>query len=268
MRALQTIAFVLILHQGVAQGRVRTVETDSGTAVLHYFTTGELSAIERMDTEDHWGRSIAYTKDGRTVFETQTRKVGGHARVNFSFHANGGISKAEVSDAPDGGIQWYRSTSTYDENGERTGFTEQGHDDDGLIPRPTAWMLPMPETPEVPPPQEVVQEQRLFVNEVYVTNGSGWPIEIKVEPKEPSPALQGSQFVLPVGETMLVGSYGVGETFVSPVQRMKITGTVTTRRGKQKQVGVLMMEKRQVDPERMAWFYHVMPSGGRVGFGF
>ncbi|HRF80597.1 MAG TPA: hypothetical protein PL070_10975, partial [Flavobacteriales bacterium] len=114
----------------------------------------------------------------------------------------------------------------------------------------------------------VVPCQRMFVNEVFVVNGSSWPVEITVEPRDPSPALQGSKIVLAAGESRMVGTYSVGETFVSPVQRMKVVGMVTNKRGKQRQVGVLMMEERQVDPQRKAWFYHVMPNGGRVGFGF
>ncbi len=123
----------------------------------------------------------------------------------------------------------------------------------------------------VPPPnatQQIPLEQEAFVNEVHVMNGSNWPVEIKVEPKTPSSALQGSQFMLRPGETKLIDTYNVGGTFAPPVQRMTVTGWVTNKRGKKKQVGVLMMEHRQVDPERKAWFYHVMPNGGRIGFGF
>lgn len=109
--------------------------------------------------------------------------------------------------------------------------------------------------------------QRLFVNEVFVVNGSGRPVEITIEPKDPSPALQGSTFVLAPGASQQVGTYSMGEVFVSPVTRMKVIGKVTNRRGKQREVGVLMMEERQVDPQRKAWFYHVLPHGGRVGFG-
>lgn len=136
---------------------------------------------------------------------------------------------------------------------------------DALFPscRLMSWCVPPPNAT-----QQVPLQQEVFVNEVHVMNGSSWPVEIKVEPKAPSSALQGSQFMLRPGETKLIDTYSVGGTFVPPVQRMTVTGWVTNKRGKKKQVGVLMMEQRQVDPERKAWFYHVMPNGGRIGFGF
>ena len=109
-----------------AQGREQTVKTDTGTVILHWSTTGQLSSKAWMDVADRWGHSWAYDRSGRVIFERQTRKIGGHASVDFSYHPDGTVSKAEVSQAPDGGIQWYRSTTTFDTAGVQTGFTEQG----------------------------------------------------------------------------------------------------------------------------------------------
>ena len=273
MRTLQTIAFLLALLNGHAQGRSRTLTTDSGTVVLHYFTTGELSTKEWMDTQDHWGRSSAYKRSGELIFQGQTRRVAGHATVDFSYHPNGGVSKVETSDAPDGGIQWYRSTTTFDEEGNKTGHTEQGHDGRGLIPRVTVDTDQAPSPPTVAPkptPAEQYgdQGQRLFVNEVYVVNGSRWPVEVSVEPMAPSPALQAGKYLIAPGAQQLIGSYSIGEAFVSPVKRMKVTGRATNRKGRQRAIGVLMMEDRQLGPERKVWYYHVMGTGGRVGIGF
>jgi len=247
----------------------KEVRTDSGSVVLHHLRTGEVSTREWRDKNDHWGRSWAYKRTGEVIFVGETRRVAGHASVHFSYHGNGAVSKVDVSDAPDAGIQWYNSTTTFDEHGDQTGHSEQSHED-LLSPRVTIIHEEEPSQPVLVPQRqaEVVACQRMFVNEVFVVNGSGWPVEITVEPRDPSPALQGSKFVLAAGESRMVGTYSIGEQFGSPVQRMKVTGTVTNKRGKQRQVGVLMMEERQVDPQRKAWFYHVMPNGGRVGFGF
>lgn len=273
MRTFQSILFLLVLLHAHGQGRTTTTVTDSGKVVLHYFTTGEVSTKEWMDTDDRWGRSWAFGRDSRILIDQQTRKVGGHASVSFRYHPNGGVSRVEVSDAPDGGIQWYRSTRTFDEKGDQTSFEEQGWDDrpmhaPHLLP-PTTKAPPDPKAPQPQAPHKVttVKCQRLFVNEVFVVNGSGRPVEITIEPKDQSPALQGSTFVLAPGASQQVGTYSMGEVFVSPVTRMKVIGKVTNRRGKQREVGVLMMEERQVDPQRKAWFYHVLPHGGRVGFG-
>ena len=263
VRVLHSIAFMLVMVQGSAQGRTKTMATDSGVVRLHYFTTGELSTKEWMDKEDRWGRSWAYSRDGRTIIDRQTRKFAGHASVHFDYHKTGGVRRAEIGDAPDGGIQWYRSTTTFDENGDQTSFTEQGHDNDGIIPslRRQAEQPQLPTVVTTPKPVD-------RTSEVYVANGSSWPVVITVDAKDAALALQGSQFILPPGESVLVATYTDPNDFISPVHKISVTGSVTNRRGKKKTVGVLMMEKRQVDNQRRAWFYHVMPNGGRVGFGF
>ncbi|MBL7950182.1 MAG: hypothetical protein JNM62_00565 [Flavobacteriales bacterium] len=108
----------------------------------------------------------------------------------------------------------------------------------------------------------------VFHSEVYVVNGSSWPVLITVAPKGKALALEGSQFILEAGKEMSIASYTDSLDFVSPVQKMTVTGTVTDRRGKPKTIGVLMMEKRRIDDHRHQWIYEVMPAGGRVGFGF
>lgn len=268
MRAALLLLMALLPYLLLGQHGRKEVRTDSGLVVLHHFKTGEVSTREWRDKDDRFGLTTAYDRTGKEIFRFGTRRIGGHASVHFSYHANGAISKAEASDAPDAGIQWFRSTTTFDDQGNQTGYWKEGHED---LMRPSV-ILTRPEEPISPVvPQSipaVVPCQRMFVNEVFVVNGSSWPVEITVEPRDPSPALQGSKIVLAAGESRMVGTYSVGETFVSPVQRMKVVGMVTNKRGKQRQVGVLMMEERQVDPQRKAWFYHVMPNGGRVGFGF
>lgn len=267
---LRTTLFVALntLALSAQIGR-KELRTDSGLVVLHHFATGGISTQEWTDKDDRFGRSIAYDEVGREIFSYHTRRVGGHASAHFSYHPSGAISKVEVSDAPDGGIQWYRSTSTYDEAGNRTGFSEEGRDNYGPLHSPLRIDLPEPTPSEItiPPKQEVMECQQLFVNEVHIMNASSWQVEFNISPKDPSPALQASQFVLAPGQSKLVGTYSVGETFVSPVQRMSVVGTVMNKRGKKKQVGVLLMEQRQIDPQRKAWTYHVMPNGGRIGFG-
>lgn len=268
MRAALLLLMALLPYLLLGQHGRKEVRTDSGLVVLHHFKTGEVSTREWRDKDDRFGLTTAYDRTGKEIFRFGTRRIGGHASVHFSYHSNGAISKAEASDAPDAGIQWFRSTTTFDDQGNQTGYWKESHED---LMRPSV-IFTQPEEPISPivpqPVPTVVPCQRMFVNEVFVVNGSSWPVEITVEPRDPSPALQGSKIVLAAGESRMVGTYSVGETFVSPVQRMKVVGMVTNKRGKQRQVGVLMMEERQVDPQRKAWFYHVMPNGGRVGFGF
>ncbi len=107
-----------------------------------------------------------------------------------------------------------------------------------------------------------------FFNEIIVRNSTSWAVTITVVPKHPSMEGQGSTFVLEPGGSTVIGRYSDPDGFVSPVQRMTVTGTVRNRKGKPKAIGVLMMDKRQVSPEHRAWYYHVMGNGGSVGFSF
>lgn len=69
-------------------------------------------------------------------------------------------------------------------------------------------------------------------------------------------------------EHELIGTYVDEGGFVSPVKKLRVTGTVTNKRGKRRTVGVLLMEERKVDMHHKTWVYHVMSQGGRVGIGF
>lgn len=111
-------------------------------------------------------------------------------------------------------------------------------------------------------------DQGSYVSDIFVTNTSSWVVRIEVVPKHPSMEGKGSQFVMLPGTTTKIASYTDEAGFVSPVQRMKVTGTMTTRKGKEKVVGVLMMEDRRIDAHHHSFVYHVMGNGGRVGFGF
>ena len=116
---LATFTNLTALH---GQGRVRIIETDSGRVVQHYFTTGQVSTREWTDKDGRFGRSRAFKRDGTIIVDHHTRRIAGHASVHFQYHPNGAVSKAEFSDAPDAGIQWYESITTFDDQGNRTGF--------------------------------------------------------------------------------------------------------------------------------------------------
>ena len=237
-----------------AQGREKIVNTDSGRVVLHYFTTGQLSTKEWMDIDDRWGRSQAFARDGRELINHQTRKIGGHASVDFSYHSSGGISKAEVSDAPDGGIQWYRSTTTFDANGVQTGFTEQGQDNEGPITRPDVRVMPAPQVAQ-PIKQEEVKEQRMFSTEVFVVNASKYTCRMDVVAKYPSPALQNSNHTIAPGDTVRIGTYSTGEIYENATKHATITAKRWSRKAK-KQVAyrILREEVTAVEPEARKYY--------------
>lgn len=93
----------------------------------HYFGNRKVST-SICYTDGRFGKASAYNRQGKLIYERHIRKVAGHATVHFSYYASGAVSKAEWSDAPDGGIQWYRSTTLFSESGEITSETEDNWD--------------------------------------------------------------------------------------------------------------------------------------------
>ena len=213
MRLLASLLLLTLATASSAQQKERILKTDTGTVVLRFFNSGQVSTKEWRDKHDRWGRSWAFKKNGEVIFEGQTRRFAGHSSVHFSYHANGAVSMAETSDAPDGGIQWHRSTTTFDDHGNKTGFTEQGHDDHGIIPRPGMHVQQWPPEPEQPKQQEVVVCQRMFVNELFVVNPTNAAVRVSVTPKEPSPALPGGTWTMAPGDTIRIGTYSKGEAW-------------------------------------------------------
>lgn len=248
------ILFVVCLAPRLsAQGRVKEYLTDSGRTVVRYFVSGQVSTMEWMDKDDRWGRSLAFKKDGSILVDHATRRIAAHASVHFEYHRNGAVSKCEISDAPDAGIQWYRSTTTFNDRGDRTDFWEEGHDDRGLLPRPDMRL----EQPAVlvPPVPRIDEEPHLFVNEVYVVNKTKWPCAVAVTAIHASPALKDSSYVLLPGDSVHVGSYTIGAMFGAPETQM----VLKARRSNKKrplQFGPALA--RDVAPERRAYALHIL----------
>lgn len=230
-----------------AQGKESTEKTDTGTVVLHWFTTGQLSSKAWMDADDRWGHCWAYDRQGRVIFDRQTRNVGGHASVHFRYHPNGAVGRVEYSTAPDGGIQWYKSTTAFDPEGNQTGFNEQGSGTEG----PVHPGLVKPERPMIMPgtPQRAIREQQLFINEYFVVARKNCRVQLR--PKENSPAAKNIDATLLKGDTLRGGMYSLGERFDPPLEQIALTAT--NRRGKAR-YKVLRTDSMQVNAEHRRWY--------------
>ncbi|MBL7981231.1 MAG: hypothetical protein JNL52_05415 [Flavobacteriales bacterium] len=256
MRHLMSLLCLLSVPAMAQLGR-KELRTDTGLVVLHHFRTGQVSTKEWRDPDDRFGRSIAYDSAGREIFSYHTRRIGGHASVYFSYHPNGAVSKAEVSDAPDAGIQWYRSTTTFDDKGNRTGFWEEGRDNYGPLHSPSRWVLQeeAPTVVTVPPKPAVVECQKLFVNEVYLVNATRQAGKATVKALRPSPALKDSEHTLAPGDTVRLGTYSVGERFIEPDTELTVDVRRALRnRRKPAAVGVVRTDSVQVNAEQRRYY--------------
>ena len=211
MRLSTTLLVALSTLSLSAQIGRKELHTDSGLVILHHFMNGGVSTKEWRDKDERFGRSIAYDRGGREIFSFHTRRIGGHASVHFSYHPNGAVSKAEVSDAPDAGIQWYRSTTTFDDQGNQTGFWEQSHEDLTTLRFHTG-------------PDEPVLAycQKLFTNEVFLVNATRQAGKATVKVRSSSPALKDSEHTLAPGDTVRLGTYSVGERFAAPETELTV----------------------------------------------
>ncbi len=216
MRIPLALFVTLLISQSWAQIGRKELKTDSGTVILHHFKQGGISTREWTDKNDQWGASWAYARSGDVIFHGQTRRFAGHSSVRFSYHPSGAVSRVETSDAPDGGIQWYKSTTTFDEDGHKTGFSEHGRDNYGPIPRldwPPDRSPPQPKAPapKEEPRQEVVECQRMFQTELFVVNPTNSAVRVVATPKDPSPAMPGGTWTMAPGDTIRIGTYSMGE---------------------------------------------------------
>lgn len=255
-RSMLIVLFATTGSMLLGQGKRVQVNTDTGKVVLHHFTTGQLSTKEWTDLNGYWGRSWAYNRSGEVIFEGQTRRVAGHASVRFSYHPNGGVSKVETSDAPDGGIQWYRSTTTFDEDGNRTGFTEDGRDNYGPIPRlfehprtiPT--VEPVKPIPVTPPKQEVAICQRMFQSELFVVNPTNAAVRVVATPKESSPGLPGGTYTMAPGDTIRIGTFSKGEVWPDWKTMLELSIVQVVLGDRNKAVARIRTDERLLSEER------------------
>lgn len=100
----------------------------------HYYKTGQLSTIVSYDKDNRWGKAIAYNKAGKQIYEWELRRIAGHASVHFSYNSEGGVEKAEWSSAPDGGIQWYHTTTYFNPDGTINHEVKDNWDDRVTVP--------------------------------------------------------------------------------------------------------------------------------------
>lgn len=256
MRLLSTTLLLLSFNLLVAQGKVRSFKADSGTVVIYYFTDGKVSTRAWTHGPEcrQEGKSWAYDHDGRVLVEWSTRRYAGHSSMDCTYHPNGAVNKVEVSTAPDGGIQWYRGTYTFDENGKQLSFWEQGHDNEGPIPRLETHIVTHPQVKD-PSENEVLEEQRLFINEVFVVNPTRSACRVFVTPNQPSPALTGGAYTMAPGDTLRVGMYSMGEIFQAPDHHLTMDINQVELERRKKVVARTRIDQVQASTEHRRYYY-------------
>lgn len=106
---------VLLSHQASCQYYTELPLTRC--TMQYYQGTKSVSTSVCYDSIRRNGRAVVLNKSGDTTAQWHLRGYAGSASVHFDYHANGAPRKAHYSSQPDGGIQFYRETVTFDQQG-------------------------------------------------------------------------------------------------------------------------------------------------------
>ena len=203
---------------------------------ITYFKNKAQSTSKCYDEYNRWGVAKAFNTKGEVIFERGLRKVGGHSSVYFSFYPSGAVHIAECSDAPDGGIQWFKSKTTFDENGKIIDYWEQSNDD---MRRPSVIINPnrdeKPLQPQNPPPAPKPEPK---------------PIQTPQPVIPPSPTLKPNECAVPItSQLWLVNKTPVKiKVLIWPENPKDSERTVEIDKEQSVMVGFLNADKGFEDP--------------------
>ncbi len=177
---------------------------------------GSVSTSECYEHNSSFGKSRAFDKDGKIIYEKEIRKVGGHSYVLFDYFDNGAVKRAEWHDAPDGGIQWYSSVTTFSDDGKVISEHEQDYNTSPstvLKTRPGG--LQQKPAPEKPQPSQSMKCAVIYSSEFWFINTMPYPVIVHVESKSKG----GISFTVNLnkGATAMGGSRILAEQFEKPL---------------------------------------------------
>lgn len=96
---------------------IKTLESSIETC---FHQNGKNSTIQIWDLNRRNGSIEGFNNKGESIFKFYLRTYAGHASAHWEYYSNGQVKKINYSSAPDGGIQHYSGSRTYDENGNQT----------------------------------------------------------------------------------------------------------------------------------------------------
>ncbi|MFP9117522.1 hypothetical protein ACLI08_07030 [Flavobacterium sp. RNTU_13] len=168
MRKIITLSVALLMFfVGFGQKKTPVITQKDGTTIQKYYhKNGTVSTLETWDNNHRFGEVKGFNRNGAQIFMYHLRAIGGHASAYITYYADGQVQKVEYSDAPDAGIQHYQSWTTFNENGEQTGFSESKYPDDTLV----TFRRTQQEQPVVQRPQETIVCAVPYCSVVKVVN--------------------------------------------------------------------------------------------------
>ncbi|MFQ3576711.1 MAG: hypothetical protein SNJ77_09780 [Cytophagales bacterium] len=204
----------------------------------------------------YWGYAKAFDREGKLIFNAQTRRVAGHASVHFTFHPNGMVKTAHYTSHPDGGIQWTDIKHHFDENGKETHVDDRSSD---LYGRPTIHptfkihhekeeIQPKREV-EITKPvkQETITCAEVYETEVYLVNLSKRKTRFSFNSLVKMNNQLNSPIEIAVGDSLKLGSFTEAQMFTHPKERIKFELAT-------KNIKVLWDEPQQISKTKRKYY--------------
>jgi hypothetical protein len=248
MKKLLLFTLIFLAQQGWAQ----TQSSKLDTQWLHQkkYSNGRWSAYAYLLKSTGNGKAACFTPQGKVMFESSISRNHGHHSVTFLHHANGVVSKAETSQAPDAGIQWYKSQIYFNEKGEKIREERQSHDDlerimlldppfeiHPSVPRPN-----QPFTPTVPPSKPAPTCAVIYSNILVVENLTAFPIQVQFAARQ-----RIKTSIIAPGESRNVDTLIQAQFFQNPIKEGVFQVELTQKRKKWECVSMPAIETKTSD---------------------
>lgn len=128
---LPSIVMLFLAFSGPAasnaftQGTDKVVQKGAESFRYHYFQgSTKVSTVWHLPQSGQKGYAVAYNRAGEEIYRQELSRMHMIQSVRFSYHPNGAVSVARYSWHPDAGIQSGGTTTTFDDQGNKTGESE------------------------------------------------------------------------------------------------------------------------------------------------
>ncbi|MFI5203924.1 MAG: hypothetical protein ACHQF2_05455 [Flavobacteriales bacterium] len=130
MKIVIGLFLISLSLQAGAQLKPRTVIKKKGNYMYAYHQNGKRSTeIFRPKNTQTKGYAIAYNNIGTNIYKKEISRTNMISSVEFTYYENGAVKSARYSWHPDGGIQWGKETTFFDETGKITNTTNESNED-------------------------------------------------------------------------------------------------------------------------------------------
>ena len=229
--------FLLFSLYGSAQLSCKTKTLGDGSTektCLH--KNGKSSTIETWDKDQRFGTIKGFDSNSKELFCHYLRKVGGHASFSIEYYPNGQVSKVEFSDAPDGGIQFYNSTTRFSDVGVQIEFyeTKYPHELELEYIKPVVQENPVILPKNEEPKREEVKCASIAQTNYQVQNTTNSKVKLKITAvPNNSITVQSKEVLLKPSETVVFDSLFTAERPINEViYKAEIIFYKKTRRNK------------------------------------